>query len=71
MKSVIVCLLVRRSPGWHMLRVRMVGDYIECHYDGKKYLDVKDSTFTAAGRIGLWTKADAHTYFDDLMVSGK
>jgi hypothetical protein len=62
---------IRRSPGWHALRVTMVGDHIECHYDGKKYLDVKDSTFSAAGKIGLWTKADAQTQFDNLTVSGK
>jgi hypothetical protein len=61
---------IRRSPGWHMLRVTMVGDHIECHYDGKKYLDLKDSTFPAAGKIGLWTKADAQTQFDNLTVSG-
>jgi hypothetical protein len=60
-----------RSDGWHTLRVTMTGDHIECFYDGKKYLDVRDSTFTDAGRIGLWTKADAQTHFDDLTVSGK
>ena len=62
---------IRSSPGWHTLRVTMAGDRIECHYDGKKFLDVKDSTFPAAGKIGLWTKADAQTHFDNLMVSGK
>jgi hypothetical protein len=29
---------------------------------------VQDSTFTAAGKIGLWTKADAVTYFDELQI---
>ena len=47
------------------------GDHIECYYDGKKYLDAKDSTFKEAGKIGLWTKADAQTHFDDLTVSAK
>ncbi len=37
---------------------------------GKKYLDVEDLTFLETGKIGLWTKADAHTEFDDLTVSG-
>ncbi len=36
----------------------------------KKYLDVNDSIFKEDGKIGLWTKADAQTYFDDLTVSG-
>lgn len=59
-----------RSEGWHTLRVTMTGDHIECYYDGKKYLDVSDGTFKDAGKIGLWTKADAQTHFDDLVVSG-
>ncbi|MBI2298612.1 MAG: hypothetical protein HYU66_06615 [Armatimonadetes bacterium] len=54
------------SPGWHKLKVVMVGDHIECYYDGKRALDVKDATFAQAGRVGLWTKADAQTHFDDL-----
>ena len=62
---------IRKSPGWHILRITMVGDHIECYYDGRKYLDVKDRTFEAAGRIGLWTKADAQTHFDNLTASGK
>jgi len=49
----------------------MEGDRIQCYFDGGKYLDVKDSTFQAAGIIGLWTKADAQSHFDDLTMSGK
>ena len=60
---------IDRAPGWHTLRVTMRGDHIECYYDGKKYLDVKDESITAPGKVGLWTKADAETYFDDLRVS--
>lgn len=59
---------IERSPGWHTLRVTMKGDQIECYYDGTKYLTVKDSTFKEAGKIGLWTKADAQSRFDDLIV---
>ena len=62
---------IKHSEGWHSLRVTMEGDHIQCYYDGKKYLDVKDSTFPESGRISLWTKADAQSYFDDLTVSGK
>jgi hypothetical protein len=60
---------LERSGGWHTLRVTMKGDHIECYYDGRKHLDVKDATFKGPGRIGLWTKADAQTYFDDLTVT--
>jgi hypothetical protein len=31
-------------------------------------LEVRDSTFTDAGKVGLWSKADARTWFDDLKV---
>ena len=49
---------------WHTLKIRMVGDHIECFLNGKKYLDVKDGAFTTSGLVGLWTKADAQTSFD-------
>ncbi len=58
-------------PGWHALRVVMVGDHILCYYDGTRYLEVRDATFREAGRVGLWTRADAQTYFDDLAVATK
>jgi hypothetical protein len=53
---------------WHTLKIRMVGDHIQCFLDGKKYLDVKDSSITKAGKVGLWTKADARTSFDQFAV---
>jgi hypothetical protein len=59
---------IEPSDGWHALRVAMVGDRIRCYYDDKLYLDVRDPTFDAAGKVGLWTKADAQTYFDDLQA---
>src|SRR5262245_59444883 len=57
-----------KAGEWHTLTVRMRGDHIECSLDGKKHLDVKDSTFTKAGKVGLWTKADAQTSFDGFAV---
>ncbi|MDN3513152.1 MAG: DUF1080 domain-containing protein [Candidatus Brocadia sp.] len=62
---------IKYKKDWHTLRVTMVEDHIECYYDGKKYLEVKDSTFPEVGKIGLWTKADARTYFDNLMLKGE
>jgi hypothetical protein len=56
---------------WHTLKIKMVGDHIECFLDGKKYLDVKDGAFDKPGRVGLWTKADAQTHFDQFTMSGK
>ena len=54
---------------WHTLRITMSGARMTCYLDGTKYLEVEDSTFPAAGKIGLWSKADAQSYFDDLTVS--
>jgi hypothetical protein len=59
------------SGEWHTLKVTMKGDQIAVYLDDKKHLEAKDSTFTEAGKVGLWTKADARTYFDDFKVSGK
>jgi hypothetical protein len=59
---------VEKVPGWREVRVTMKGERIECYLDGKKFLDAVDSTFKEAGKVGLWTKADAQTLFDDLAV---
>ncbi len=53
---------------WHTLAVKMKSDSIECSLNGTKQLEAKDGTFAGAGKFGLWTKADAHTYFDKLEV---
>jgi hypothetical protein len=53
---------------WHTLKVTMSGEKIECFLDGKKYLDVKDDAITKAGKVGLWTKADAQTRFDNFQA---
>ena len=53
---------------WHALRVTMAGIRITCYLDGQKLLEADDETFKEAGMIGLWSKADAQTFFDDLTV---
>jgi hypothetical protein len=59
------------SGEWHELRVEAVGNKITCYYDGNKNIEATDDTFKAAGKVGLWTKADSVTYFDDLKVTAK
>jgi hypothetical protein len=59
------------SGEWHELRVEAVGNEITCYYDGSKKIEATDDTFKDAGKIGLWTKADSVTYFDDLKVTAK
>jgi hypothetical protein len=56
---------------WHELRVECVGNKIICYYDGVKKIEATDDTFKDAGKVGLWTKADSVTYFDDLRVTAK
>ena len=56
------------SGVWHELRVDAQADRFTISWDGKKIIDAHDQTFPDAGRIGLWTKADSVTYFDDLKV---
>jgi hypothetical protein len=53
---------------WHTLKIKHVGDHIECFLDGKKQLEHKDHSIAKAGQVGLWTKADAQTYFDNFVV---
>jgi hypothetical protein len=57
-----------KLEGWRSIRVVMKGDHIECSLDGTKLLDVHDTTFPEAGRVGLWSKADAQSHFDDLTL---
>ncbi len=54
---------------WFDLTLQVKGDAMEVHFDGKKILEAKDATFSAAGKVGLWTKADSVTFFDDLTVT--
>jgi hypothetical protein len=54
---------------WHTVRVVAVGDRMQAWLDGKLYLDHRDARFTS-GRVGLWTKADSITAFDDLTIRG-
>ncbi len=56
------------ANAWHTLTIKMTGDQIECYLDDKKHLSAKDDTFTKAGKVGLWTKADAQTYFDNFQI---
>jgi hypothetical protein len=60
---------VAGDEAWHTLRVSMSGPKITCRLDGKTLLEADDSTFPDAGMIGLWSKADAQSYFDDLTLA--
>src|SRR6266487_2404649 len=53
------------SGQWHTLRVEFAGNHFKLSFDGKHLFDVEDTTFTEAGKVGVWTKADSVTLFDD------
>jgi hypothetical protein len=50
---------------WHTFRVDFKDNYFVVTFDGKKAFGWKDDTFKDAGKVGLWTKADSTTLFDD------
>jgi hypothetical protein len=50
---------------WHTLRVQFNGKRITVALDGKQYIETYDSHIAGAGTVGMWTKADSVTAFDD------
>jgi hypothetical protein len=59
------------SNQWHTLRVDFQGTHFTVTFDGKQALEWDDTTFKDAGKVGVWTKADSVTVFDDFSYSGK
>lgn len=58
-----------RVGEWVRLDVEHRGDRIVCSLDGRKLLDVTDASIEAEGGVGVWTKADARTSFDDFSIA--
>jgi len=54
---------------WHSMKIVQHGDSFEAYLDGKKLLEGSDNLFSDAGGVGLWTKADAVTSFDNFVSS--
>ena len=55
---------------WHVLRVEFAGKEIRVFLDGKQYIDLSDSHISGHGAVGVWTKADSITAFDDFSFGG-
>jgi hypothetical protein len=53
------------------LRVVAAGPLFAVYLNDKKLYDVEDRTYTEAGKVGVWTKADSVTQFDDLTIVTK
>jgi hypothetical protein len=59
------------APGaWHTLRVQFQGKHIAVALDGKTYITAEDEHLTGDGKVGVWTKADSVTLFDDFSYTG-
>ena len=62
-----------KVPGdteWHTLQISMKGNRIRCSVDQKHTLEIEDNAIRGFGRVGLWSKSDAQSSFDDFTASG-
>jgi len=59
------------SNAWHTLRVDFQDNHFTVTFDGKKSIEWDDNTFKEAGKVGVWTKADSVTLFDDFTYGAK
>jgi hypothetical protein len=53
---------------WHKLKVEVKGNQMEGYLDGNKEWEITDDTYKDAGKVGLWSKADAQSHFDEFKV---
>ena len=67
-RTQLASLDVKAEAGkWHTIKVTMQGEQIVCSINDKELM-ARDGTIQRAGKVGLWTKADAVTHFDDFRV---
>src|SRR2546429_305134 len=59
------------SGAWHTLRVDFEGNKFTVTFDSTKVIEATDASFANAGKVGVWTKADSVTLFDDFTFAGK
>jgi Domain of Unknown Function (DUF1080) len=59
------------SGRWNILKVAFNGARFTVFLNGERLFEAEDTTFQTPGKIGLWTKADSVTYFDEFTISGQ
>ncbi len=59
-----------KSGAWHTLRFEFQGNRFTVIFDGAKVIEATDDSFADAGKVGVWTKADSVTLFDDFSYGG-
>jgi hypothetical protein len=57
-----------KAGEWHTMKIEQHGDRVVCSLDGKAYIDARDDHVQTEGGLGLWTKGDAVSAFDELKV---
>ena len=56
---------------WNTLKVTFSGAKVAVFLNRERLFEAEDATFQKSGKIGLWTKADSVTYFDDFTIAGQ
>ncbi len=59
------------SNQWHTLRVDFAGNKFKVTFDGKVAIEASDDTFKEVGAVGVWTKSDSVSLFDDFSFGGR
>jgi hypothetical protein len=59
-----------KTGQWHKLKVDVKGNKMEGYLDGEKMWEITDDTYKDAGKVGLWSKSDAQTHFDEFKTEG-
>jgi hypothetical protein len=57
-----------KTQTWFTINIDMKGNKISYSLNGSKMIEATDDTFKSPGFIGIWTKADAVTYFDEITI---
>jgi len=68
MRSELASADIKLTSGWHSMKIVQKGAHFEGYLDGKKLLNYEDTQLQKSGGVGVWTKADALTSFDDLNI---
>ena len=60
-------------PGgvWHTLRVEFQGRKVRVLLNGQLTIEAEDEHISQAGAVGVWTKADSITLFDDFSYGAR
>jgi hypothetical protein len=59
------------ADAWSILKVSVRGDRFQVYVNHRRILQAEDGTFASPGKVGLWTKSNSVTYFDDFRVYPK